>query len=88
MLDKVKLALRISNDKLDSDIQLWIDSALAEMVRVGINTNVDDALIQSAVITYCKMQHTSDSKKFEQFGQSFTYQINNLRNTGEYQNGM
>ncbi len=55
MLDKVKLALRISTDAFDDEI---MDLMAAAKLDLGIAdvSNVDemDALISRAVVTYCK----------------------------------
>lgn len=57
MLSKVKLALRRSDTAFDTEIQLYIDACLAEMVGLGITAAVStstDAQITTAVIAYCK----------------------------------
>lgn len=56
MLESVKLALRITTDAFDDEIQDLIDAALADLGIAGI-TNLDeaDALIKRAVITYCRV---------------------------------
>lgn len=60
MLDKVKMALRISTTALDDELADLITSALADLGLAGI---IDEVLaegtcpkiVQTAVITYCKM---------------------------------
>ena len=56
MLDSVKLALRITTDAFDDEIQDLINAALADLGIAGI-TNLDeaDALIKRAVITFCRV---------------------------------
>lgn len=55
MLDKVKLALRISTYAFDEEVKDLINAAEADLEIAGI-TNIDesDPLIIRAVITYCK----------------------------------
>ena len=55
MLEKVKLALRITTAAFDSEIKDLISSALADLYIAGVG-DVDDTdpLIVRAVITYCK----------------------------------
>ena len=55
MLESVKLALRITTDAFDDEIQDLINAALADLGIAGI-TNLDeaDALIKRAVITFCR----------------------------------
>lgn len=55
MLEKVKLALRISTSAFDEELQDLIEAAYADLNIAGVRTvNSDDPLIQRAVITYCK----------------------------------
>lgn len=56
MLESVKLALRITTDAFDDEIQDLINAALADLGIAGI-TNLDeaDALIKRAVITFCRV---------------------------------
>ena len=82
MLDKVKLALRISHNMLDSDIKDTIGTARAEMIRVGLSeseANGDDLLVEEAIKTYCKAVYSSDEKKAERYFCSWQYQLDNLR---------
>ncbi len=56
MLDKVKLALRITTDALDSEINDTIDAALADLGLAGVsNLDTSDALIIRAVVTFARM---------------------------------
>ncbi len=55
MLDKVKLALRITTTAFDSEIKDLIDAALDDLGLAGVsNKDTTDHLIIRAVITYCK----------------------------------
>ena len=56
MLESVKLALRITTDAFNDEIQDLINAALADLGIAGI-TNLDeaDALIKRAVITFCRV---------------------------------
>ena len=53
MFEKVKRALRMTNDDLDEDIKLAINSALLELGRVGVDTTGDNELITTGAILYC-----------------------------------
>lgn len=63
MLNKVKLALRLTTNAYDAEIEQLIDAAIADLGIAGINANllVDDALIIRAVITYCRVNFGSPS---------------------------
>lgn len=56
MLEKVKLALRISTDAFDSELTDMIAAAYLDLGIAGVtNVAATDALIIRAVVTYCKM---------------------------------
>jgi len=60
MLEKVKLALRITTTAYDSELQDLIDAAKVDLgiagVIVPVTTDSDlDVIIQKAIITYCKL---------------------------------
>ena len=55
MLEKVKLALRITTVAFDGEIENLIAAALADLGIAGVaNADEADPLILRAVITYCK----------------------------------
>lgn len=55
MIEKVKLALRITTTAFDSEIKDLISAALADLGIAGVENAVEtDPLIVRAVITYCK----------------------------------
>ena len=57
MLEKVKLALRVTTDAFDSEISDLIDAACADLGIVGVNAAqmTSDPLVIRAVTTYCKV---------------------------------
>lgn len=55
MLTKVKLALRITTDAFDEELNDLIEAAMLDLCIAGVMT-VDDPLVSTAVITYCKMR--------------------------------
>ena len=87
MLTEVKLALRISHDKLDTEIQSSIDAAEAEMIRAGVveaSIIETDPLIADAIKTYCKYSFASDIKLREGYFTSWQYQLDCLRRSKNY----
>lgn len=88
MLDKVKLALRISHNFLDGAIEDSIDAARSEMIRSGIlesKANSDDNLICQAIVTYCMSIHANVSDlALDRYNQSWLYQLDCLRKSSEY----
>lgn len=82
MLEKVKLALRISHSYLDSDIQDTIDAARAEMLRAGVSESVANSeldIVEMALKTYCMYVYANDSKMSEGYFKSWQYQLDNIR---------
>lgn len=88
MLEKVKVALRISHNCLDNDIQDTIATARAEMIRSGVVADKvndeEDALITNAIKTYCLFVYSSDSNKTEGYWTSWQYQLDCLRKSQGY----
>jgi uncharacterized phage protein (predicted DNA packaging) len=80
--DKVKLALRISHNLLDSEISDVITSARQEMLRAGVDSEVaasDIELVQTAIKTYALEYYAQDPKDAERYSESFKYQLDCLR---------
>lgn len=56
MLDKVKLALRITTTAFDSELNDLIDAAKLDLGIAGVVLPDElDAICQKAIITYCKV---------------------------------
>ena len=74
MLDAVKMALRITTDAFDAEISALIAAALLDLGVAGVtNTESTDALIQMAVITYCRV-HFREPEDFERLKRSYDEQ--------------
>ena len=80
--DKVKLALRISHNLLDSEINDVIASARQELIRAGVVeeiANSDMELVETAIKTYALEYYASDTKEAERYSNSFKYQLDCIR---------
>lgn len=56
MLDQVKLALRISTTAYDTELTYLIEAAKLDLGIAGVVLPEElDALVQRAIITYCKL---------------------------------
>lgn len=54
--EAVKMALRITTDAFDDELEDLIDAAVLDMRLAGItNDDTDDKLVRRAVITYCRL---------------------------------
>lgn len=71
MLTIVKLALRITTEAFDTELNLLISDCLSELAMLGINaepttvgeTPVYDPQIQTTVIAYCKWKFGNNESK-------------------------
>lgn len=55
MIERVKLALRITTYAFDQEIADLIDAALRDLGIAGVtNDDITDPLIIRAIVTYCK----------------------------------
>ena len=59
MLDRVKLAMRITTDAYDEEFNSLIDAALLDLGIDGVTITGSDELIRRAVITYCRLHFGS-----------------------------
>lgn len=76
MLDRVKLALRITTNAFDDEITGLINAALGDLGLVGINRAVLDSadeLVITAVITYVKL-HFGDPSDPDRLKRSYDEQ--------------
>ena len=66
MLDRVKLALRLTTDAFDSEVQELIEAGRADLGIAGVIASEADPLHIRALILYCKAEFGSnpDSEKF------------------------
>lgn len=63
-LERIKLAIRRSHSKLDSDLQDEIDACLADLRVVGIiYATEEDPLILNAIKLWCKSGTAEDPAK-------------------------
>lgn len=74
MLEKVKLALRISTDVFDSEITALINAAKLDLGIAGVELPAElDAVCELAVITFCKM-HFGEPGDYDRLKRSYDEQ--------------
>lgn len=74
ILQAVKLAMRITTDAFDSELEDLIDAALADLGIAGVETlDPSDALIRRAVITYCRL-HFGQPDDYDRLKRSYDEQ--------------
>ena len=86
MLEDVKNALRVDGTDLDTEILDLIESAKADLILSGVNTDkvVDtDPLIKRAITVYCKANFGYDPD-MERFQYSYNSLKHHLTLSAEY----
>lgn len=81
ILEKVKLALRISHNELNDEIKDVITSARQEMTRAGMKSDIAESnmeLVETAIKTYA-LAYYAPVKEAEKYTESFRYQLDQLR---------
>jgi hypothetical protein len=75
MLNKVKLALRVTTDAFDTEITGLINAAIADLGLVGVDTLIttEDALLTRAIITYCRV-HFGEPEDYDRLKKSYDEQ--------------
>lgn len=89
LLSDIKVAVRVSSEATDSEIQMWIDAALADMERVGIREELLDtsagdlknSLVKAAVTCYVKANYGYDVEERAQFDDSYRRLVCGLLNS-------
>lgn len=85
ILDRVKLAIRRSHSKLDSDLQADIDACLQDMTMRGIKSpNPDNPLIFAAVKLYCLSTTNDDPVKGAAYYQRYEDLRDSILLNGSY----
>ena len=78
MLEKVKLALRITTNAYDSELTDLIEAAKSDLGIAGVivpittDSNID-AIIQRAIVTYCKLNF-GEPDQYDRLKQSYDEQ--------------
>lgn len=84
MLTKVKMALRITTNVFDDELNDLIAAALLDLGIAGVIPN-NDALVTRAVITYCKLYFGEPSDRdFERLKSSYDEQKAQLSTATNY----
>lgn len=75
MLNKVKLALRVTTDAFDTEITDLILAACADLGIVGVTALIttDNALLTRAIITYCRV-HFGEPEDYDRLKKSYDEQ--------------
>jgi len=86
LLDDMKVAVRVSSDAYNSEIRMWIDAALADMRRVGVNPDMltvesPSALVLAAITCFVKAKFGYDVDERRRFDESYRSLVISLMNS-------
>lgn len=85
MLGKVKLALRIKSNILDSEIDDLIEACKIDLSISGVKKiEESDPIIARAIILYCKANFGLDNKESEKYQNSYNLLKQSLSLCGDY----
>lgn len=74
MLEKVKLALRITTDAFNSELNDLISAARLDLGVAGVIVPAElDALVERAIITYCKV-HFGEPDEYDRLKAAYDEQ--------------
>ena len=74
MLEKVKLALRVTTDAFDSELLELIDAGKLDLGIAGVDVPDEiDALVSRAITTYCKL-HFGEPDDYDRLKASYDEQ--------------
>lgn len=74
MLEKVKMALRITTDAFDNELNDLISAAMTDMRIAGVVIPEElDAICTRAIITYCKI-HFGEPDDYDRLKRSYDEQ--------------
>lgn len=86
MIDDVKLALRITTDEFDNELDILIEAAKKDLGIAGVvvPSSVDD-ICKLAIITFCKM-HFGQTDAYDRLKKSYDEQKAQLSMATGYTN--
>jgi len=84
MLSKVKLALRLSTNAFDSELNSLIEAGKKDIEMVGVRYRDNDPAMERAVILYCKL-FFGEPDNFYNLKKAYDEQKAQLRENSMYQ---
>ena len=85
MLEKVKLALRIKSNILDSEINDLIEACKIDLSISGVKKiEESDPIINRAIILYCKANFGLENKDSDKYQKSYDLLKQSLSLCGDY----
>ena len=87
LFDDIKTVLRVTATELDSEVQMLIDAAEADMARVGVDADridEEDPLVKQAIACYCKARFGFDNDDADYYERSYRQSVADMLNSSDY----
>lgn len=84
--DEVKVALRVTSEMTDSEVDMWIEAAKADMERIGvrrymIQDGTMDPYVRAAIVLFCKAHYGFDNSEASRFLSSYRQIVKDILNS-------
>lgn len=84
-LTKQSLSIAYNSTMKDEEIKMWIIAGKEDLLRQGINSELDNSLIKSAIVMFVKANFGNvDIKEKELSQKTYNLLCNNLSLSNEY----
>lgn len=85
----MKIILRVKSNALDAEVDMLIDAAKADMIRVGVRPELVDPssdteiepMVKQAIACYCKSNFGYDNEEATRFRSSYYQTVADLMNS-------
>lgn len=85
LLDEVKLALRVTTNAYDNELNSLIESAKLDLGIAGVTFDILDDVVKTAIKTYCKMNFgTPNGDIYDRLKKSYDEQKAQMSNATGY----
>ena len=86
LIDDVKVALRVTTDAFDPEVEMLVEAALRDLERVGIPGELlvdgpTDPLVRAAVCMYAKAHFGFDNSEAPRFDESYRQIVKDVLNS-------
>ena len=86
LIDDVKVALRVTTDAFDPEVEMLVEAALRDLERVGIPGELlvdgpTDPLVRAAVCMYAKAHFGFDNSEAPRFDESYRQIVKDFLNS-------
>jgi hypothetical protein len=83
LIDTCKMAMRVTTDAYDTEIQEYIDAAKLDLGIAGVEAAVPDSLVNKAIMTYVRMSFGAPSN-YDKLKKAYDEQKAQLMNATGY----